>query len=89
MVKLYLLVQERLERRVPIPGSGRSPGEGNGNPLRYSCLENPMDRRAWRGKVPGVAKNRTPLSTHVKSVYVTAILLLRIILFWHKCNMHL
>ena len=30
-----------------IPGSGRSPGEGNGNPLQYSCLENPMDRRAW------------------------------------------
>ena len=31
-----------------IPGSGRSPGEGNGNPLKYSCLENPMDRGAWR-----------------------------------------
>ena len=31
-----------------IPGTGRSPGEGNGNPLQYSCLENPMDRRAWR-----------------------------------------
>ena len=30
-----------------IPGSGRSPGEGNGNPLQYSCLENPMDRGAW------------------------------------------
>jgi len=30
-----------------IPGSGRSPGEGNGNPLQYSCLENPMDREAW------------------------------------------
>ena len=30
-----------------IPGSGRSPGEGNGNPLQYSCLENPMDGRAW------------------------------------------
>ena len=36
-------------------GSGRSPGEGNGNPLQYSCLENPMDRGAWRGTVPGVA----------------------------------
>ena len=32
-----------------IPGLGRSPGEGNGNPLQYSCLENPMDRRAWWG----------------------------------------
>ena len=33
-----------------IPGSGRSPGEGNGNPLQYSCLENLMDREAWRAK---------------------------------------
>ena len=39
-----------------IPGSGRSPGEGNGNLLQYSCLENPMDRGAWRAIVHGVAK---------------------------------
>ena len=38
---------------------GRSPGEGNGNPLQYSCLENPMDRGAWRATVHGVAKRRT------------------------------
>ena len=44
---------------VSIPGSGRSPGEGNGNPLQYSCLENPMDRGAWRATVHGVAKSRT------------------------------
>ena len=37
-----------------IPGSRRSPGEGNGNPLQYSCLENPMDRGAWRATVHGV-----------------------------------
>ena len=37
-----------------IPGLGRSSGEGNGNPLQYSCLENPMDRRAWRVSVNGV-----------------------------------
>ena len=42
-----------------IPGSGRSPGEGNGNPLQYSCLENSMDRGAWRATDHGVAKNRT------------------------------
>ena len=42
-----------------IPGSGRSPGEGNGHPLRYSCLENPMDRGAWWATVHGVAKSRT------------------------------
>ena len=39
-----------------IPGSGRSPGEGNGNPLQYYCLKNPMDRGAWQTTVHGVAK---------------------------------
>ena len=42
-----------------IPGSGRSPGEGNGNPLQYSCLKNSMDRGAWWATVHGVAKSRT------------------------------
>ena len=42
-----------------IPGSGRSPEEGNGNPLQYSCLENPMDRRAWQATVLKVTKSRT------------------------------
>ena len=42
-----------------ISGLGRSPGEGNGNPLQYSCLENPMDGRAWWATVQGVAKSRT------------------------------
>ena len=45
-----------------IPGLGRSPGEGNGNPLQYSCLENPMDRGAWWATVHGVAKSWTRLS---------------------------
>ena len=39
-----------------IPGLGRSPGEGNGNPLHYSCLGNPMDKGAWQATVLGVAK---------------------------------
>ena len=39
-----------------IPGLGRFPGGGNGNPLQYSCLENPMDRRAWQATVHGVAE---------------------------------
>ena len=39
-----------------IPGLGRSPGEGNGYPLQYSCLENPMDRGAWQATVHGVAR---------------------------------
>ena len=45
-----------------IPGLGRSSGEGNGNSLQCSCLENPMDRGAWRVAVHGVAKSRTQLS---------------------------
>ena len=45
-----------------IPGSGRSPGEGNGNPLQYSCLENPMEGGAWWATVHGVTKSRTQLS---------------------------
>ena len=44
-----------------IPGLGRSPGEGNGNPFQYSCLENPMDRGAWWATVHGVAKSWTQL----------------------------
>ena len=46
-----------------IPGSGRSPGEGNGNPLQYSCLENPMDRGAWQGTVHGVVRVSHNLET--------------------------
>ena len=42
-----------------IPGSGRSPGEGNGNPLQYSCLVNSMDRVAWWATVHGVVKSQT------------------------------
>ena len=46
---------------VLIPGSGRSPGEGNGYPLQYSYLENPVDRGAWRATVRGVIKSQTGL----------------------------
>ena len=49
-----------------IPGSGKSPGAGNGNPLQYSCLENSMERGAWQAKVNGVTKNWTQLSTAIK-----------------------
>ena len=46
-----------------IPGSGRPPGEGTGNPLQYSCLGNAMDRRAWQAIVHGVVKVRQNLTT--------------------------
>ena len=49
------------------PGSGRSPGERNGNPLQYSSLENPMDGGAWWATVHGVAKSRTRLSNFMDS----------------------
>ena len=45
-----------------VPESERSPGEGNGYPLQYSCLENPMHTGAWRATVPGVPKSQTRLS---------------------------
>jgi len=47
-----------------ILGSGRSPGGGNGNPLQYSCLENPMDRGAWRAVVHGVTESDVIEHTH-------------------------
>jgi len=51
-----------------IPGLGRAPGEGNGNPLQYSCLENPMDGGAWWATVHGVAKSRTQLNDFTHSL---------------------
>ena len=51
-----------------IPGSGRSPGGDNGNPLSYSCLENPMDRGAWRASLYGVPESRTQLHTRAQLV---------------------
>ena len=67
MVKNLSAIAGDAGDRGSIPGSGRSPGEGNGYPLQYSCMENPMDRGAWRATVHGVAKSQTrlkQLSTH-------------------------
>ena len=47
-----------------IPGLGRSPGIGTGNPLWYSCLENPMNREAWWATAHGITKNKTQLRMH-------------------------
>ena len=51
-----------------IPGLGKSPGEGNGNPLQYSCLENPMDKGAWRATVHEFARVRPNLATKQRLV---------------------
>ena len=63
---LVSLVAQRLKASAwnagdpdSVPGSGRSPGEGNGNPLQYSCLENPMEGGAWWATVHGVARSWT------------------------------
>ena len=56
MVKNLPAMRETLFHMGSIPGSERSPGEGNGNPLQYSCLGNPMDRGAWGATVHGVAR---------------------------------
>ena len=52
-----------------IPGLGRSPGEGNGNPLQYSCLENSMDGGAWWATVHGVAKSQTRLNDFTFTIF--------------------
>ena len=57
-----------------IPGSGRSPEGENGNPLQYSCWENPMDRGAWRAAVHGVTQSRTWLSTHMHRIWGDSLL---------------
>ena len=62
MAQMVKNLPARQETWVQSLGQEDSPGEGIGNPLQYSCLENPMDRGAWWATVPGVAKSRTRLS---------------------------
>ena len=57
-----------------IPGSGRSPGEGNHNPHQYSYLENSMDRGAWRAIVHGVAKSQTQMHRHTQLIVLLELL---------------
>ena len=56
MVKTPPANERDLRNLGSFPGAGRSPGEKHGNPLQYSCLENPMDRGAWRATVHSVAE---------------------------------
>ena len=71
-----------------IPGSGRSSGEGNGNPLQYSWLENPMNREAWRAIVHGVAKSWDMTEQLTLSLFLPSSALLICIdhsfIFWHR-----
>ena len=53
-----------------IPGLGRCPGGGNGNPLQYSCLRNPMDREAWYAAVHGVSKSQAQLSNRTTTTEI-------------------
>ena len=65
MVKNLLANAGNTRDAGSVSGLGRSPGEGNGTQLQYSCLENSIDRRAWRATVHGVAKSQTQVSTHI------------------------
>ena len=64
LLKVHLPIQEDAGEEGSIPGLERSPGRGNGNLFKYSCLENPMDRGAWQTTVHGVAESWTRLRTH-------------------------
>ena len=64
MIKSPLANAGDIRDRSSIPGSGRSPGGGHGNPLQYSCLENPMDRGAWWATVHTVSESDTTEVTY-------------------------
>ena len=72
---------DNAEDASSILGSERSSGEGNGNPLQYSCLKNPMDRRAWPATVHRITKSQTQLSTHTCHVNYISIKLEKKIVF--------
>ena len=72
-----------------IPGSGRSPGEGNGNPLQYSCLENPMDGGAWYARVHGVTKSWTRLRDFTLNILLICVSSLIVCAFLGICPFHL
>ena len=63
MAKMVKNLPAMPETQGSIPGSGRSPGIGNGNPFQYSCLENSMDGGAWQATVHGVTESQTQLSS--------------------------
>ena len=72
-----------------IPGLGRSPGEGNGNPLQYSCLENSMDRGVWWTIVHGVAKRQTQLSYwHTSTLFYWLISFTRTLAQWDRNSLY-
>ena len=74
-----------------IPGLGRSPGGGHGNPLQYSCLENPMDRGAWWATVHGVAQSWTRqkwLSVHSRTLLFKALFINPSLSSQYHCPMH-
>ena len=71
-----------------VPGSGRCPGRGNGNPLQYSCLKNPMDRRAWqakrshRGRHCWVTKHRIIIVTTATCLGINIVFFEKLVMFW-------
>ena len=73
MVKNPLAKSGNTRDMGSVPGLGRSPGVGNGNPLQYFCQENPMDREAWQATVHGVASSQTQLSDEAQVSVITTV----------------
>ena len=68
------------------PQLERSPGEGHGNPLQYSCLENPMDRGAWQATVQWVAESDATEHTHTLYPLYNQIIMVNMVFFWSECH---
>ena len=78
-VKNLPVTQEMQADSGSIPWSGRSPGGGHGNPLQYSCLENPMDRGAWWATVLRVSKSQTQVTEHARIPLLVMLLMVALV----------
>ena len=82
-----LLAKQEMRDACSVPGSGRSPGEGNGNSVQYSCLGNPTSRGDWWATVHGVAESHTTEHTHKEQTWGYNKCRKSFLTFKHKCRL--